>query len=328
MGHSISSRFMFLSAFAALGAGLPIGAYAQVVDSVTIVPGSLTQGSVKASLGSGTSYASEGVNLSDWPLNTGGSSSSTYAISLENPDFNGNSFGGNANTIVAFGYGGGVTLKFNTPITPQTGEKDLGIFTAQAVTGGSGSYALNGNMEASILVSSDGISWYTLTGTLISNYTTYTGTLYNLNAPTMAYNFGTGAIAWKYGAGTSAANLAALTVANYTTPMPDDSIFNSSTSTNAQRLAFTTDTSASDYAAIFGNSGGGNWFDISGSGLGEINFVRLNGGPDVPSSGGIRLDAVFANSNAVLVGAAVPEPASMGLLACGGMLLLKRRRQM
>ena len=51
--------------------------------------------------------------------------------------------------------------------------------------------------------------------------------------------------------------------------MPDDSLFNGS-GTNAQRLALTNDSSTSDYAAIFGTSGGGNWFDVSGSGVSRV----------------------------------------------------------
>ncbi|HSZ56078.1 MAG TPA: PEP-CTERM sorting domain-containing protein, partial [Tepidisphaeraceae bacterium] len=130
---------------------------------------------------------------------------------------------------------------------------------------------------------------------------------------------GTSATAWNYGAGTSAANLSALSIADFTTPMPDDNLFNG-TGTNAERLALTTDGSPSDYAAIFGDSGGGNWFDVSGSGLSQIGYVRLNGEANDPADGGVRLDAVFANADAV------PEPASFALLAVGATVLATRRR--
>ena len=68
----------------------------------------------------------------------------------------------------------------------------------------------------------------------------------------------------------------------FTSPMADDSLFNGS-GTNAQRLALTNDSSTSNYATIFGASGGGNWFDVSGSGLSSINYVRLNGDANDPS---------------------------------------------
>jgi hypothetical protein len=321
MSRSVISRGIKAAVLTAIGSTLSSAAHAAI--SASILPGTLTQGTVKTSLGAGTTYDVESNNMGDWPLNTGGSSTTTYGISYENPDFNGNSFGGTPNTMVAFGAGGGVTLQFSTPITPVPGEKDLGIFTAQAIT--SGAYTLNGNMEAAILVSANGNTWYTLTGTLVASPTTYTSTVYPLNAPTMAYNYGTGATAWSYGAGTSAANLNALTVANYTTPMPNDNLFNG-TGTAAQRQALTTDSSASDYNAIFGNSGGGNWFDISGSGLSQVDYVRLNGDANEASNiggaahGGVRLDAVFANANAV------PEPASLALVPLAAAAFLKRRR--
>jgi autotransporter-associated beta strand protein len=266
---------------------------ARAADGVTIVPGSFTQGTVKSSM-SGNSYASSSANLADWPLDSGTYGGGIAAISFENPDYNTNTA---APTVIAFGNGGGVTLQFATPIKPAAGEKDLGIFTAQGITGGSGTL-FNANMEAAILVSADGSNWYTLTGTLVASPLTYTATAYSLNAPTMAYNFLTGAIAWNYGAGTTQANLNALNIANYTTPMPNDSLFNAG-GTNAQRLALTTDASASDYGAIFGTSGGGNWFDISGSGLSQVSYVRLNGDANDPSTGGVRLDGVFANAAAV-----------------------------
>jgi hypothetical protein len=316
----VSSRFSIrglrAAALAAAGGIIFAPAIAPAADSVTIVPGSLTQGTVKSSLTGGT-YANESANLADWPLNTGGSANRTSAISFENSDFNGT--GGNANTMIAFGNGGGVTLQFATPITPVAGEKDLGIFTAQGIAGGSGAL-FNGDMDAAILVSSDGQNWYTLTGALVTSPTTYTATTYPLNAPSMAYNFVTGAAAWSDGAGTAAANLNALAVADFTSPMPDDDLFNGA-GTNAQRLALTSDASAADYAAIFGDTGGGNWFDISGSGLSEVDYVRLNGDANDPSSGGVRLDAVFANASTV------PEPASVSLLAAGVCGLLKRCRR-
>src|SRR5690349_18675583 len=77
--------------------------------SAMIVPGTLVQGSVQASL-TGGSHANETNNLGDWPLNTGGTSTK-FAISYTNANFNGNSFGGTPNSIIAFGNGGGVTLK-------------------------------------------------------------------------------------------------------------------------------------------------------------------------------------------------------------------------
>lgn len=290
-------------------------AAARADNIVSIVPGTFTQGTVKPSLLGGT-YASESNNMSDWPLTTSGTPTKTYPIGLLNPNYNNPN---NPNTLIAFGNGGGVTLQFDTPLLPAVGRKDLGIFTAQSINSSDGSL-FNGNMEAAILVSADNASWYTLTGLLLASPTTYTTTAYSLNTPTMAYHFGTSATAWTYGLGTPVENLNALTVADFTVPMPDDNLFNG-TGTNAERLALKNNNSLSNYAAIFGNSGGGNWFDVSGSGLAQISYVRLNGTPNVPATGGVRLDAVFANV------AAVPEPSSLLLLTLGAGALIKPRRR-
>ena len=97
--------------------------------------------------------------------------------------------------------------------------------------------------------------------------------------------------------------------------MPDDTLFNGS-GTDAQRLALKTDSSAADYATIFGTSAGGNWFDISATGLSSVQYVRLNG---VNNDRGVRLDSVFANT------AAVPEPATVGLLGLVAPVASRRR---
>ena len=284
-------------------------------NSATVVSGSLTQGSVKASM-SGNSYALETNNLSDWPLTT----SSTLGISLTNANFNGTSFGGSPNSVITFGDGGGLTLKFGTAIKPVAGEKEFGIFTAQMLGVSSGSI-FNGNMEAAILVSADNQTWYTLGGQTVATPTSYTQTSYTLNAPTMAYNYGTTATAWTYGSpGTTAANLAALTTADYQTPMPDDNLFNG-TGTNADRLLLKTNSSATTYSSLFGTSGGGNWFDISASGLSEVSYVRLNGINCGGTSGGVRLDAVFTTPQAM-----VPEPVLLSGALIAGCGLLARRR--
>jgi hypothetical protein len=295
-----------LAAFV-LAAG--VGSTVRAADSVTIVPGSFVQGTVKSSL-QAAGYTNTSLNLAAWPLTTGGN----FAINFVNSQFQ-------ANTLIAFGDGGSIELQLNTPFTPIPGEKDLGIFTAQEINAGSGAF-LNADMDAAILVSQDGQNWFTLTGTLVTNPTTYTGITYPLNAPTMSYDYTTDSNASQAGEGKlTATQLAALSVADFTTPMSDDTLFNNPSSTNAQRLALVTDTSAPDYTEQFGTSGGGNWFDVSGSGLSSIDYVMLNGDANDPSTGGVRLEDLFVNANAV------PEPGSLSLLCIGAIALLSRSRR-
>jgi hypothetical protein len=293
-------------------------AQGRAADSASVVPGSFTQGTVQASLGAGTTYANPSNSLSDWWTATSSLANPTgnkTAISLSNGNFN-SAVNGNA-TIIAFGNGGGLTLHLDQPIKPIDGQKEFGLFTAQFYNAGTGGL-FSGNMQAAILVSADNVNWFTLTGQPITNPTTYTDTSYPLNAPSMGYNFQTLSQAWSYGSpGTSLANLQALTPADFTTPMPDDSLFNGA-GANADRLATKSDTTSADYAAIFGTSGGGNWFDISSAGLPEVNYIRLNG---INTLNGIRLDAVFANPAAV-----VPEPASLPLFSTVTFLLTRRQK--
>jgi len=308
----LSLKTLTMVAVCALAAGQSV-ADVMIPNSVTVVPGTLVQGTVKSSM-SGNGYARETNLLNDWPLNTGSFGGKTTGVSLTNCDYS-------PNTIITFGDGGGLTLKFDTAIKPVTDEKEFGIFTAQMVVASNGAL-FNGNMEAAILVSADNVNWYTLTGDLVSTPTTYTATSYKLNAPTVSYDYMTLATAWTYGSpGTTATNLAALTAADYQTPMPDDNLFNG-TGTNAHRLALKTNTNEADYDAIFGTSGGGNWFDISSCGLSEVQYLRLNGVNCGGTAGGVRLDAIFSTQAAL-----VPEPATLGLLFTGAASLLVRRRR-
>jgi hypothetical protein len=283
--------------------------------SASVVPGTLVQGATAATL-TANSYAVETNNLGDWPRDTGGFGGLVFPISIANANFNGNSFGGTPNTIIAFGNGGGVTLKFSQPVRALAGEKEFGLFTAQFVNPASGDY-FNGNMQAAVLVSEDGVHFRTLGGADVAAPTEYVATSVKLNAPTMAYDFETFATAWDAGTnGAPQSALDALGVADFTSPMPDDDLFNGS-GTSAARLATQSDDSLAGYSASFGGSGGGNWFDISSSGLPQIQYVRLNG---VGIDSGVRLDGVFANA------AAVPEPASLAVLATGALVMLRRRR--
>ncbi|HEY0010262.1 MAG TPA: PEP-CTERM sorting domain-containing protein, partial [Tepidisphaeraceae bacterium] len=245
----------------------------QAAVGVSVVPGTLTQGSVRATLDAGTTYANEGNSLADFPLTTGTFGGTTYPITLTNANYNS---GVAPATMIAFGNGGGVTLKFAQPVRAIDGVKEFGLFTAQMLLSSSGSL-FNGNMEASILVSADQVTWRTLGGAVVANPTTYTDGSLRLNTPTLAYDYGTTATAWSYGDGTAAANLAALGAADYTTPVLNDSLFNSSSATSTQRLALRNDTTTATYDALFGNSAGGNWFDLSASGLPEVSYLRLNG---------------------------------------------------
>jgi hypothetical protein len=308
-----------------------VASVANAANSASIVSGSLVQGDVAATMEKGNAayhggYGEETTNLSDWSFHTGEQSwNPGYfgAISTTNNNFNAysdswGSYGSATDTVIAFGNNGSVTLKLDNVIYGVAGEKELGLFTAQMLDayGTKGSF-WNGNMEAAMLVSSDGINWKTLNGTDVGQNDTSIS--YSLNAPTLGYNYGTLANAWAYGAGATTAQLNAFSDVDYTTPMVDDSLFNGSAD-DLMRAAMEGNTSTIDYDNIFGTSGGGNWFDISNCGLSSVEYVQLNGFNSTPGMG-IRLDAVFATDAAT-----IPEPATLLFLGLGGFLIKTRRK--
>ncbi len=270
-------------------------------------PGVITPGTLDT-----TAYkATPDAKFQDFPRDTGGGTNK-FARGLSN-----NSFA--ASTILPIGKGGGLTLKFEEPIFALPGTKEFVIHNGNFLSSSGGFFY--GDMEAAILVSNDNLEWRTLTGHIVADPLTYTATIHEMNAPTMSYVWGTGKIAWDYptGAGRPQSVLDTFPLADYGMPMPNDSLFNGS-GTNADRAAFRVSTDAEEYSSIFGASAGGNWFDLSNSGLPKIQYLRINVDANAPVT--VRLDSVFANPAAL-----VPEPLGLASLAIGAIFLGAHRRK-
>jgi hypothetical protein len=72
--------------------------------------------------------------------------------------------------------------------------------------------------------------------------------------------------------------------------------------------------------ALFGQSGGGTWLNFASSGLSQIDYIQFK----VPAgSSEFVVDSVGMNN--ADVGAAVPEPAGLMLVAFGSILLIRRK---
>jgi hypothetical protein len=71
--------------------------------------------------------------------------------------------------------------------------------------------------------------------------------------------------------------------------------------------------------ALFGNSGGGTWLNLAGSGLSQIDYIQFR----VPQGDELVVDAVSINNNDV--GAAVPEPTSLAAIGMGVLVIVRRR---
>jgi len=76
----------------------------------------------------------------------------------------------------------------------------------------------------------------------------------------------------------------------------------------------------SQVLGLFGNSGGGTWLDLGASGLTQVDYIQFK-----VSTGKLVIDSVAINN--ADVGAAVPEPGSLGVVVIAGGLVLVRRRR-
>ena len=78
--------------------------------------------------------------------------------------------------------------------------------------------------------------------------------------------------------------------------------------------------------ASFDGSAGGYWLDLSSTGLSEVGYIRFSVADDgTDDELNFELDAVSVASGHI--GAALPEPCSLGVLALAGACLLRRRRK-
>ena len=75
---------------------------------------------------------------------------------------------------------------------------------------------------------------------------------------------------------------------------------------------------------LLDGSAGGFWLDLSSTGLSEVGYIRFSVADDgTAADQNFELDAVSVASGHI--GAATPEPCSLGLLALAGACLLRRR---
>lgn len=199
---------------------------------------------------------------------------------------------------VSIGQGGFITLELENYAIALDDAPEINALVFQQVLNGQLMY----DRQAVVSVSENGSDWYALTsGTAISFDTPATGYVFPGSIP-MDSSGGYGAI--------DDADLGQYLESDYGLPMPGELNFGSLADFEASR------------ADAYGLSGGGNWLDISETGLAQVGYIRFDVLSDAPQY--FALDAIYLNHDAI--GAAVPEPATLGLLAAGLIVTTMRRR--
>lgn len=193
--------------------------------------------------------------------------------------------------IVIIGEAGELTLRLAYPVAPLGGRREIGVFVNNGLIdvdyprGQAGSPAgyFSPPPRAIVSVSDNGSTWVQLDSSPIV-----------FGNPTNYYS--------DLGENPSSTSIAGSQVADFT----------------AEFLGQLSDFDGLDWAgikALLNGTAGGQWLDISQSGLGQVNYIRF----EVPTGAGYRcvIDAVTA----------VPEPGVIWLLTAMGPMCLRFRRQ-
>jgi len=195
---------------------------------------------------------------------------------------------------VSIGKGGHITLQLQNYALPQAAAPELNVLVFQQLSIGNATIPFY-DRQARVSVSENGNDWFALNNNNILSF----------DVPATGYVFANGipynAQYLSYG-DINTADLGSYTPSDYGLPMPGT-------------------LGSGTLAEIYGNSGGGNWLDISATGLAKVGFIRFDVDANAPAY--FALDAVYLNNNAI--GSAVPEPAMPLVLGALGLPLLLRR---
>jgi hypothetical protein len=209
-------------------------------------------------------------------------------VTIFNPPFG-------THEIVSVGEGGHVTLKLSNYVLPGAGA-EIGVFSNVSLidiawpNGQVGTPAATfGDASAEVEVSADGVGWVSLG-------------VVNFNLPTQGYSDAAGTVP-----------------SNFLQPF-------AGVLSDFDGLPYNHATDP-DVFDLLAGSGGGNWLDISSTGLTQAGYIRFSVADDLDplTSLNIELDAV--SISAAAMGGIVPEPTTFALL--GAMLIyggLSRRR--
>jgi len=196
-------------------------------------------------------------------------------------------------TEIAIISSGTLTVQMSDAIYATNDSMELGIYTAQMHALGTGNLS-NGDMYATISVSQDGENWVYLNG----------GESTSLNTPSLGYQFPDND--WP-------------TLSHWSGSLSDLEETDLYKSFDPSGITDWSGSNTDTVLEYYGDSAGGNWFDLSGTGLDYVEYVKLE---DMGSTGslGLRLDGFVGVS-------AVPVPGAVWLLGSGliGLIGIRRR---
>ena len=203
--------------------------------------------------------------------------------------------------IVSVGEGGHLTLMLTNQVLPDPTGPELGVFTNVGLldtawpSGSAGDPVSALGIDSAVLeVSADGANWVSLGETLF-------------DIPANGYTDLTDPYAATAGAVESAFD-------QPFTGMLDD----------FAGLSYY-DAGATDVLDVLAGSGGGTWIDISATGLAQVSYVRFSVADDGNAQVDLNFELDAVTISAAALGAAIPEPSSL-LLVATALLLAGRGR--
>jgi hypothetical protein len=194
--------------------------------------------------------------------------------------------------LFSVGEGGHITLKLSNYVLPSAGS-EIGVFSNIGIVYGDfvneivGDPAETfGHANAEVEVSEDGISWTSLG-------------VVNFNLPTQGYS-----------------DTAGTTPSNFQQP------FNGVLS-DFDGLPYDHATDP-DVFDLLAGSGGGNWLDISNTGLPQVGYIRFSVADDLNAGTSLNFELDAVSISASAMGGVVPEPGSLILVGMMSMFAVLR----